>query len=577
MMKLHIQFLLSTILLSFSLSTPPAAALPLCSDLRYPNILDHYSNATSDWDWLYASPLDILSSSIESFKSKFFEPKISTKYIYNGIESLYHLNQTSTELDSWLDLEKEVAFNGILSNIGGIGIHSDEVSHGAVIASPSKVKPNYFYQWVRDAAITINSLVQYLQDNYQSDPNSSLVNRLFYAIESYIANNYKLQRLDNKSGSWKSLEGLGEPKFMANSEPFNENWGRPQRDGPGLRIITIANYLDFLLEHNLKVKHPSLPDAKYIYNEIVKPDLKYIMENWYKNGFDLWEEINSMHLFTSLTMLKALKTGIKLADDFNDPEFKANLKLSFTTLRFYILFDSGFKLSEIPYLIETPSLFAQGKRCGLDIGSVLGSLMAHDMDDHTDFVDIPFPVDDSAVMSTLSALTNDMKYRYPINQQSDVLTEGFALGRYPEDVYDGYGISEGNPWFISTATASEVLFKLVYYLYYHNKDLVITNDQFTFYSAFINLNPHTDVDKIILPYKSDAFIQSTISLLRYADSFLEVIKNHVDAEGHMSEQFNRYNGYMEGAKDLTWSYGSFWSALRWREKASDIVSGLQTF
>lgn len=77
---------------------------------------------------------------------------------------------------------------------------------------------------------------------------------------------------------------------------------------------------------------------------------------------------------------------------------------------------------------------------------------------------------------------------------------------------------------------------------------------------------------IHIPYNSQAFKSVTASLIDYADTFLAIIRKHVDAEGHMSEQFNKYSGYLEGAEDLTWSYGSFWSSLRWRSKALELMS-----
>lgn len=559
-------FVLSSFVLVIGATATPLGTGPICENFRNCNLVSEYASNKSGW----LNPFDLVNNFYTSLLSTVFGRETSQKFIYGGIESFYDLNDTSDDFDSWLDVQTEISFRGILANIGGIGIHSDEVAPGAVIASPSRSHPNYFYQWVRDAAITINLLVEYLQD-HEDSLDSPVAKQLFYAVESYISNSYKLQRIDNKSGTWKSLEGLGEPKFMANSKPFNENWGRPQRDGPGLRVITISNYVNFLIENNLTVTHPELPSIEYIYNEILKPDLIYIAENWNLNGFDLWEEVDSIHLFTSLTMLKALKSGIKISRDCDDSEFTSKLRLAFTSLRFFILFESGFKISDIPYLIETPSLFLRGQRCGLDIGSVLGSLRAHDMDDPTDLIDIPFSIDDSAVISTLSALVNDMKYRYPINLEGGKFTVGLALGRYPEDRYDGYGISEGNPWFISTATASEVLFKLVYYLYFHHNDLVITKDQYAFYASFISLDTEIEAEQIVLPFNSDAFIETTLSLMKYADSFLKVIQKHVDENGHMSEQFNKYTGFMEGAENLTWSYASFWSAMRWRKRATEAI------
>lgn len=553
-----------TIFCLVAVSAIPVSPSPsTLNDLQSYIFVDYYHDLWSNlWKYLFPN------------KKKY----VSDLIIYDGITSIYNSNsnQTTTdtiEFDLWIVNQTDISFNGILSNIGGIGIKSEDVSPGCVIASPSKNNPNYFFQWVRDAAITINSLVEYLKDN-KDDLNNPISQQLLLAIESYIANSFILQRLDNKSGTWKSLEGLGEPKFMADSTQFNENWGRPQRDGPGLRIITISNFVKFLIDNDLNTSHPDLPNLEYIYNEILKPDLTYIIENWDKNGFDLWEEIDSIHLFTSLTMLKALKSGFEISKLFNDSDFSFKLRLSFISLRFYIMVESGFKNSNIPYLIETPSLLFEGKRSGLDIASILASLKSHDMDDISDFVDIPFAIDDSSVFSTLTALINDMKFRYPINHSQVGFTKGFALGRYPEDLYDGYGISEGNPWFISTATASELLFKLVYYLYYHDQDLIITNDQFPFFASFTDLDLMLNSDRIIFPYGSDAFIETTSALLKYADSFLEVIQLHVDENGNMSEQFNRYSGYMEGAEKLTWSYSSFWSAIRWRKRALNAIDNI---
>jgi glucoamylase len=36
----------------------------------------------------------------------------------------------------------------------------------------------------------------------------------------------------------------------------------------------------------------------------------------------------------------------------------------------------------------------------------------------------------------------------------------------------------------------------------------------------------------------------------------------------MSEQFHRVSGFMEGARDLTWSYGAFLQAVRARKAAN---------
>lgn len=176
-----------------------------------------------------------------------------------------------------------------------------------------------------------------------------------------------------------------------------------------------------------------------------------------------------------------------------------------------------------------------------------------------DSLQIPFDVTDSIVLKTLTALVNDMRYRYPINSHFTDPLQGVALGRYPEDKYNGNGLSEGNPWFISTLTLSEFLYKFIYQFYKRRQDIDLSN-----YDSF-------GLEQKTLIFGSDSYRDFAVSVTQYADSFLSVIRDHVDDSGSMSEQFNRYSGFMEGATDLTWSYGSLWSAIRWRKKVLDLI------
>ena len=52
-------------------------------------------------------------------------------------------------LDAWIKREEQVALDRLLANIkpGGVNLHSDpDVVDGTIIASPSKEKPDYWYQ-----------------------------------------------------------------------------------------------------------------------------------------------------------------------------------------------------------------------------------------------------------------------------------------------------------------------------------------------------------------------------------------------------------------------------------------------
>lgn len=489
---------------------------------------------------------------------------------------------TEDEFNNWVVLQSNRSFDFILENIGGISTTLDpnEVSYAVVVASPSKVHPDYFYQWTRDSALTLRSLIYWLDDNQFPESELSTV------IESYIEHNYHLQRLTNKSGKFSdpTKKSLGEPKFLPNGQPFNENWGRPQSDGPGLRVSTIFNYLNLLKKHNKTISNKFLKNEEFIYFNVIKNDLIYVIHNWDLISFDLWEEIDSLHFFNSLTQLRALKDGLILAEKFepqNSP-FLNDLTSTYDKLKTFILNTSGYIRPSLPYIVETPSLLEQGKRSGLDSATLLASLHAHNLDNGVNYDDIPFDIDNSYIINTISALVADMKYRYPINHDKIRFRQniGVGIGRYPEDVYDGYATSEGNPWFISTASASEVIYKLVYKLLKNNEDFVINSLNKDFFKVFLDElqdNDSSDNDEeafedITIPFGSPGFNKLVWRMFDYADSYLEIIRDHVDKRnGNISEQFNKYHGFMQGAKDLTWSYSSYYNSVRWRFKSLELL------
>lgn len=490
---------------------------------------------------------------------------------------IYPYKQISrNKFNDWVNEQVIISFENILLNIADPELNQDlikfdNVTIGVNVASTSKSKPDYFYQWIRDGAITINSIINYLvDDKFQNKT-------LQKTVENYLLNNYNLQRLDNWSGKFNdSLKNLGEPKFHVDSSPFNEVWGRPQNDGPALRIISIDNFLKNLENFNsdLIQNRNELKNIQDVYFKIIKLDLQYILSNWNLKTFDLWEEINSFHFFTSLTQLKALKIGLKYLKKFQDDDvqFGETLQNEFLKLNKFILEDSGFINYNLNHIVETPSILNQ--RSGLDSAILIASLLTHD-----DFEDtIPFDVNDGLILNTLSELIKTMKYLYPINHSKINSNLGVALGRYPEDLYDGVKIDEGNPWFLTTLSASELLFKLINNLYYLQKNLIIdSSNQHFYFNNIIELNKlqpitTTASDFILeIPYNSLAFNQTVSNLFAYGDSFLDIIREHVSNEGSMSEQFNKYNGYMQGAQNLTWSYGSFWNCYRWREKALTLI------
>ncbi|KAF2816443.1 glucan-alpha-1,4-glucosidase-like protein [Mytilinidion resinicola] len=472
-------------------------------------------------------------------------------------------------LDEWLQREEDIALDNLLANVAPFGRNVQDAAPGSVIASPSKEHPNYYYQWVRDAAITTSTLV----DLYADDPFDPLSSKLDIILNAYASLQDELQHTKNPSGTFADLSGLGEPKFEADGTPFIGSWGRPQRDGPALRAITLMAYL-----RAYNASNPSLwtsdegPDwFKPLYdprmpaNSIIKADLEYVSHYWNASGFDLWEEVQGLHFFTAMVQLRALREGAALALAFDDSGAAAWYTQQAGLLEKFL---PSFWDASKGHLIETLSSARSGLDCGLLLGSLHGSPAANNTVPGTP----PYAPYSDEILVSLLALVYDQRNRFPINSappaspEGTSPLEGVGLGRYPEDVYDGYGTTPfgGNPWFLCTSSASEILYRVAAHLQ-ETDELEITELGMPFWEALLADAPSfADLKPGSYGSKDGLFVDVLERLRSVGDGFLEVVKKHTDAEGSLSEQFDRVTGFERGARDLTWSYGAFLQAVRAR-------------
>ena len=159
---------------------------------------------------------------------------------------------------------------------------------GTIMASPSN-DPPYRFHWIRDSALVMRVIIHYYKQT--NDP------QYFQFIINYLELEYKIQHLH-------TLAGLGEPKINIDATPFNKPWGRPQNDGPALRIIVLWSIIDiFKGSYDYIIKQLVLP--------IIKKDLYYILSNYNKPSFDLWEEKLGWHFYTRMVQLYAIQLSIK--------------------------------------------------------------------------------------------------------------------------------------------------------------------------------------------------------------------------------------------------------------------------
>ena len=180
---------------------------------------------------------------------------------------------------------------------------------GIIIASPSE-DPPYKYHWIRDSALVMRTIV----DMYDKTKDPIY----FQSILNYIENESKLQKLD-------TITGLGEPKYNINCTAFNGDWGRPQNDGPALRGIILFKLIDILY-----YKYETIISELIV--PIIVKDLEYILSNYRKISFDIWEEKKGWHFYTRMVQAKFIKEALrykKLLENIVDIEL---LKNSYQTI-----------------------------------------------------------------------------------------------------------------------------------------------------------------------------------------------------------------------------------------------------
>lgn len=413
--------------------------------------------------------------------------------------------------------EAELAQSHLRENISPPG-----AARGAVIASPSLSDPPYFYHWIRDAALVMDQL------NPQDESDREM-------LRDYA-------RFSRQNQQTLTLTGLGEPKFNADGTAFNLEWGRPQNDGPALRALTLMRY--------------RLSTADKVADEVIWTDLDYIAGIWLNPSYDLWEESLGEHFYTLMVQRAALETGARFAWDIVGDGDRGNRyqnQASRITQRLEHFWDSSQKRIVATRTWSGVPLY---KIANLDTAVVLAVL-------HSRAKTGSFSLRDDRVAATVVQLEDTFRELYPLNRDSaESLPLPPAMGRYPEDLYDGATNIGGNPWFLITLGFGEFYLKKARAL---TKDgqLQITSLNLDFYQRLVppplmlSLG-HNLSDK-------DSLFHVLIDGLRTrGEGFLTRAKRSAGADGRLSEQFHRSTGQMTSARDLTWSYAALLSFLKAR-------------
>src|SRR6185312_7380123 len=175
---------------------------------------------------------------------------------------------------------------------------------GSVLASPVLAAydpdPDYFFHWLRDAAMVIDALRVALEDELAD---ATAVERL----SEFVAFSRSLRRLDGRAllRDWR-FRAKVQPPFLQYVRPDEEiasvfgeaalaearvnpdgtfdftRWARPQNDGAALEVLALARW---------RTAKPALKatlEAAML--ELAAGDLKFIRARAREPSFDIWEE-----------------------------------------------------------------------------------------------------------------------------------------------------------------------------------------------------------------------------------------------------------------------------------------------
>jgi len=453
---------------------------------------------------------------------------ISLLSVLSGLTSLVPatLGQSIT---SYISTEQPIAKTNLLANIGASGSKAPGAKAGIVVASPSQTNPDYFYFWIRDGSL----VYKYLVDEYVSGRDTSLLSH----ITDFVGAQQVLQGVDNPSGSASSGLNLGEPKYNVDETAFTGAWGRPQRDGPALRITALTTFANFLITQG---------NTSYVTGTlwpIIQKDANYVSNNWNQSTFDLWEEVNSSSFFTTAVQHRSLREAMALANKIGQTSSVSTWTTQANNL---LCFLQSYWNPTGGYVTANTG----GGRSGIDANTVLTSIHTFDPSAGCDANTFQ-PCSDKA-LANLLIYVDSFRSIYSINS-GIAENSGVATGRYKEDSY-----YNGNPWYLATFAVSEQLY-LALSSWSKAGSLNITSTSLPFFKVFSS-------SAAVGSYASSTSTYTTLTaaIKTYADSFVLVNAKYTPSSGALSEQYSKTNGAQTSAVDLTWSYASALTAFNAR-------------
>lgn len=264
----------------------------------------------------------------------------------------------------------------------------------------------------------------------------------------------------------------------------------------------------------------------------------------------VWEEVNAKHFFTLAVQRRALQEGAQLATDLNDSGAAAYYSQQAAAILTQL---QGFWSSSQNRVNAYQNQPSGLNRNGIDCSVMLASLHAWNQTSVASSTDNQQygPASDR-ILATHKQYVDSFRTLYGINGNA-AAPKAVATGRYPSDVYSGDASNGGNPWFLCTLAAAEVVYDALN-VFGKAGGVTVTSVSQPFFSQFSSaVAPGTYASS------SATYATLTAGMKAQADGFVSVVQSHAQTNGSMNEEMDRNTGYNTGARDLTWNYAAWLS------------------
>jgi glucoamylase len=442
------------------------------------------------------------------------------------------------ELDPWIERQYRHAAAAMLPSFSAVGIvkhrpgfgQTVTPKKGSIVASPVLAAydpdPDYFFHWFRDSAVVIDAVRLLLVDGALARAAA-----LEY-FHDFVQFSLSLLELDGRalvaSPGWRGGVQPDFAKFIRTDADLSaihgelvsaearvnpdgtldiSNWGRPQHDGPPLRLLAVLRWV-----RDVTLDDPLLTAVA----QLVRADIAFTRNRWRIPSVDIWEEENGHHYYTLRVAAEALVNAAGWLDRQGGASDAGEAQLCREDAQAITRMLDGYWLAEGRYYRSRVLEGGARSTKELDIAVIFAAI-------HGAGAQPTHSVHDPRMHSTLARLEALFDAEYPINHARPA-GRGPAMGRYKGDVY-----YSGGAYYFSTLAAAEFCFRAA-----------------------------------VGQRDGPAFLER-------GEAYLETVRAFTPPSGDLSEQFDKKTGAQTSARHLAWSYAAFISSVIARRDARRLL------